>query len=119
QVLAPASAHLWLEAVSERVTSTEEISKVAALIEAGPLQPHLRIVVKKHGRSFGRLAARVKEGCIRIWNPDFGAGARPDDIQKAMRLMIDRVVTVRRESGVAHLAIENRPGDDLKHNDLW
>ena len=36
-----------------------------------------------------------------------------------MRLMIRHMAVARREARLEHLVIENRPGDDLMHNDLW
>ncbi len=77
------------------------------------------MVAQRQGGPFGRLAARAEDGRIRLWNPDFDAATPPDDMQAAMRLLIGRVAAIRQEAGLAHLAIENRPGDDLPHNDLW
>jgi hypothetical protein len=102
-----------------RIPSAEEVSRVEVLLKSALLQPHLRVVVTKDGRPLGRLAARLKARCIRIWNPDFRDGVGADEIQEAMRLMINCVTAIRSEAGLAHLAIENRPGDDLKHNDIW
>src|SRR5216684_4115985 len=117
-VLTPASAGLWFETLSG-APSAEDVGRVAVLLEGGPLRPHLRMVAQRQGGPFGRLAARAEDGRIRLWNPDFDAATPPDDMQAAMRLLIGRVAAIRQEAGLAHLAIENRPGDDLLHNDLW
>jgi GNAT superfamily N-acetyltransferase len=119
QILTPASASLWYEALSMEVPSLTEGGQLAALLKTGRLRPHLRIVVWEEGKPFGRLRARLEEVGIRLWNAEFREGTSPDETYEAMRLMIGRVAAVRAEVGLSHLAIENRPGDDLKHNDLW
>jgi L-amino acid N-acyltransferase YncA len=119
EILTPTSASLWIESVSDGAPSRNEIDRLAALIGKGLLKPHLRMVVTEQHKPFGRLAARIEERCIRMWNPDFREGIGPDEMNHAMRLMIDRVTVARLQAGLSYLAIENRPGDDLKHNDLW
>jgi L-amino acid N-acyltransferase YncA len=119
EIVTPGSASLWIEALSTGALSSNERAQVAALLGTGPLRPHLRIVVTKDSGPFGRLSARLEESHIRISNAEFRQGTSLDEIREAMHLMIGRVTAVRTEIGLGHLAIENRPGDDLKYNDLW
>lgn len=118
-VLTAASARLWFEAISDVAPPDGDIRRLEGLLEGGLFRPHMRIVVEHQARPFGRLAARVMEDTIRFWNPDFKDDTAPDRMQEAMRSMIHHMAVARREAGLEHLVIENRPGDDLMHNDLW
>jgi GNAT superfamily N-acetyltransferase len=119
RVLAPASARRWFEALSPFPPEAEDIRRMEGLLATGLFRPHMRMVVERQGEPLGRMAAQVKDGVIRFWNPSFRAGTSIEAVEHAMRLMVARVAAARKEAGLTNLVIETRPGDDLPDNHLW
>jgi len=119
RVLDPPSAALWFAALTDALPAADDIVRLVDLLAPGSLRPHLRIVAARDGTPFGRLAALCDGECITIWNPSFRDHTGQEDIREAMQMMTRRATAARRGAGFAHLPIENRPGDDLAHNDLW
>ena len=119
RVLTPELASLWFEAVSDRAPEREYVREMERLLANGTLKPHLRAVVEHDGQPIGRHAAESTNGLIRFWNPRFRDDTPSHRVEEAMRALLRHLITARHEAGLADLILENRPGDDLPHNDAW
>ena len=102
-----------------RNAATADASRLAALLETGPLTPHLRLVASGPDGAFAAFAAEHRENFIRFWAPSFRTGLAADARAEAMRLFLENLVARRDSAGFAELPLETEPGDDQPDNALW
>ena len=98
---------------------TAQMAQLRELLDATPLQPHLRTVIERGGRAFGRFAAERRGDAIRVWIPAFRPETSGHDRKAAMRACIDDVLARRAAGGCDDVPLDAPAGDDEADGPLW